>query len=84
MGPAPSSNHRPHGRRRRQTAVALLVVAACGGGVPPSDPAAIVTDPEMASRIDAVAELAFDELSMAGMSVAVAHGDEIVFASGYG
>ncbi len=82
----PIRPNRGRGPRRWQLATlgALLVAAACSSGPSSRGSQWIVVDLELSSRLDRVAAEAFAELQIAGMSVAVSRGDDLVFAAGYG
>lgn len=78
----------PPGRQVRVVA-ACLAVALMAAVMAPSGSRAdatqrIATDAALAARIDAAAHIAVNETHAAGMSIAVAHGGEVVFAAGYG
>lgn len=75
------------GLRLRGVLVALIVsvvAAASNAGAEPVASDRIVTDAGLAGRVDSLAARALDELRVAGFSVAVGRGGEVVFASGYG
>lgn len=62
-----------------QRLACVVVTATASAGV-----LAQVTDTELAAKIDAIAAKALTQPSAVGLSIAVARGDQVVFAKGYG